>query len=813
MANVRVESNFNNLSNTQPRQLTEFEIEDILSAIPPVASALDEVGHSIREELKNNIREQLLDVLMTPLGIEDLKREITDKFNSSKVKVGSMVGAHAAEAIGQATTQSTLNTFHQSGSARNATYGIDRIRELLNASKKQKTRSLAIYFKDQYLTSNDILINKRPIINDLRVGYLVKGIPDFNLSTAVERPWWYTIQLALFGQIPESSYCLRLRLDVDMLYASKLTMEEVSTAIIDKTLSSGESPIHCVYSPISEGIIDIYAIDKRIPKSYKGIDISSNSVGIQFLQMCVYNELNNIHIRGIHGISQLYPVQLPVLTIVKDQIRQKDNTWKIVLNDIEVIKSGINANHLIRLFSACGFEILEANPNYIVVSFPIGSIFSTPTVDTKTKDGVTMVTTIDSTNPTRVVITTVKNGGPATIVTKTLRPSEYILNVINQVKTDERAQKSEMTTTVGITETFAESEILKASVMVYADTDGTNLRDILSRDDVDPTRTLSNDVHEIKSILGIEAARNFLISEINATIAHEGTYITPRHIVLLVDFMTSLGEVYGITFSGVSRQHIGALAKASFERAMDTFKEASLFGTKEVILGTSASVYIGKKALFGQNYSSDFIDPSIIEKFENELGDITQINPNDYNDAIGRMNNIQYDVDAPVLEGAEISMFEGVTEAYQQIIGDSIFANVNETTTNINPEVICHVSAQNEPIVTNQPIVELPVIQQTNTLGLPQGLFSSLQAPRLTNPNVSSPPRLAPITNPSVSIPPRLAPITNPSVSTPPRLAPITNPNAPRLVPLAPITNPFARVSSIQPLPSVNVDYVDLDDI
>jgi len=119
MANVRVESNFGiqNNQNDIPRKLTEFEIEDILTAIPPVASALDEVSHSIREELKNNIREQLLEVSMTPLGIEALKKEITDKFNSSKVKVGSMVGAHAAEAIGQATTQSTLNTFHQSGSA------------------------------------------------------------------------------------------------------------------------------------------------------------------------------------------------------------------------------------------------------------------------------------------------------------------------------------------------------------------------------------------------------------------------------------------------------------------------------------------------------------------------------------------------------------------------------------------------------------------------------------------------------------------------------------------------------------------------
>ena len=69
---------------------------------------------------------------------------------------------------------------------------------------------------------------------------------------------------------------------------------------------------------------------------------------------------------------------------------------------------------------------------------------------------------------------------------------------------------------------------------------------------------------EMYKTLGIEAARSFLIKEFTDVIGYEGAYINSRHIVLLVDFMVSLGQVNGITFTGICLQPIGALEKASF---------------------------------------------------------------------------------------------------------------------------------------------------------------------------------------------------------------------------------------------------------
>ena len=52
------------------------------------------------------------------------------------------------------------------------------------------------------------------------------------------------------------------------------------------------------------------------------------------------------------------------------------------------------------------------------------------------------------------------------------------------------------------------------------------------------------------------------------------------------------------------------------------------------------------------------------------------------------MNNVQYGIDAPVLEGADVSMFEGTSPSYEpNKISESIFANVNESTSN-SPNIV-----------------------------------------------------------------------------------------------------------------------------
>lgn len=54
-----------------------------------------------------------------------------------------MIGALAAQSIGEPATQMTLNTFHYAGvSAKNVTLGVPRLNELINITKHPKERRI-----------------------------------------------------------------------------------------------------------------------------------------------------------------------------------------------------------------------------------------------------------------------------------------------------------------------------------------------------------------------------------------------------------------------------------------------------------------------------------------------------------------------------------------------------------------------------------------------------------------------------------------------------------------------------------------------
>ena len=70
------------------------------------------------------------------------------------------------------------------------------------------------------------------------------------------------------------------------------------------------------------------------------------------------------------------------------------------------------------------------------------------------------------------------------------------------------------------------------------ETDGVELAKILAVEMVDATKTISNDVIEIKQVLGIEAARQSLINEFRNVLNFYGIYVNYRHLSVLVDVMT-----------------------------------------------------------------------------------------------------------------------------------------------------------------------------------------------------------------------------------------------------------------------------------
>ena len=107
-------------------------------------------------------------------------------------------------------------------------------------------------------------------------------------------------------------------------------------------------------------------------------------------------------------------------------------------------------------------------------------------------------------------------------------------------------------------------------------------------------KQLSNDIHEVLNVLGIEAARNILIEEFMDVINSAGASLNPRHIEVLVDTMTFSGSIMSIDRFGINRSNYGPIAKASFEEMTDQLYRSAIFGEIDECNGVSANVLFGQ---------------------------------------------------------------------------------------------------------------------------------------------------------------------------------------------------------------------------
>ena len=123
--------------------------------------------------------------------------------------------------------------------------------------------------------------------------------------------------------------------------------------------------------------------------------------------------------------------------------------------------------------------------------------------------------------------------------------------------------------------------------------EGSNLSAVLNVDGVDPTRTTTNDIHEIAEVLGIEAARNAIINEMVRVLEEQGLDVDIRHIMLVADIMTMTGKVRQIGRHGVSGEKESVLAKAAFEVTVKHLVDAAVRGAKDELRGVAENVIVG----------------------------------------------------------------------------------------------------------------------------------------------------------------------------------------------------------------------------
>jgi DNA-directed RNA polymerase subunit A" len=130
-------------------------------------------------------------------------------------------------------------------------------------------------------------------------------------------------------------------------------------------------------------------------------------------------------------------------------------------------------------------------------------------------------------------------------------------------------------------------------------TAGTNLKEIFKHDFVDKERTFSNDIKEIASVLGIEAARQAVINEVYKVIETQGLDIDIRHIMLVAEAICTSGNVRGITRFGIVKEKSSVLARASFETPIKHIIEAALVGESDYLNSVVENVMLNQPVPVG----------------------------------------------------------------------------------------------------------------------------------------------------------------------------------------------------------------------
>ncbi len=130
-------------------------------------------------------------------------------------------------------------------------------------------------------------------------------------------------------------------------------------------------------------------------------------------------------------------------------------------------------------------------------------------------------------------------------------------------------------------------------------TEGSALKRILQFEGVDASRTKTNNINEISEVLGIEAARNAIISEAMDTLREQGLEVDIRHIMLVADMVTAEGDVKQIGRHGVAGQKASVLSRAAFEVTVNHLLDAAVKGYVDELAGVTENVIVGQPIQLG----------------------------------------------------------------------------------------------------------------------------------------------------------------------------------------------------------------------
>ncbi|CAM6002089.1 unnamed protein product [Sphagnum balticum] len=565
-----------------PRKLKPAEIAWFLEGLPRIRSPdryAAEIAHADNLKL---LRAQLSEIEVSPDNdaLIKMKRIIIERFYISRVRPGESVGVTPAEAIAGVASQMSLKSVHSAGAAVSASAGITGFQEILYARKNRGNPIVNVFFNDRSLSQSQIL-DKRIDLVGLTIEDLYRAADNFKIKDLVpiddpnsdvpleERypPRWYQLWKNVYEkEIPSAQQFLELTLDISQLYRHRITTEKIANIL---ELTPG---IKCVFSPTALGIIHIYPdLNRaRIDQAGQQLAATEEEIADYFLTASVLPILKTTQIKGVTDITDLTPVTVPVLKIVRKEIGVGDNSWYLLLNDIRGSSLGVTRVELRRLLNVIDVEITNEDRFGVHIRYRLG--------DAGKKS-----------------------------------PIELI-----KAQLADEAKKMKDANKKRITLPPSAMPITSAGQIFYAQCTGSNFMGLMLRPDVDTSTTNTNNIHDTARILGIEAAYNLICQELNDATQNVGSYVNSRHIMLTATSMCSTGFPTGNNFQGYIKKNPGTLALATLERAPAALISGARVGKTEG-MNVSAALALGNLIPLGTGSVSIEINQTMLDRYEREM--------------------------------------------------------------------------------------------------------------------------------------------------------------------------------------------------
>jgi DNA-directed RNA polymerase II subunit RPB1 len=233
--------------------------------------------------------------------------EIESRFNQALAHPGEMVGAIAAQSIGEPATQMTLNTFHYAGvSSKNVTLGVPRLREIINVAATVKTPSLTVYLKSHVSHDAD---RAKQVLNKLEFTTLkhvterteIYYDPTPELTCVEEdrefMSFYFEIPDDDFSMENASPWMLRFVLDRKKKENKDLTNNEIA----ERINMDWAGDLKCIFSNDNAPklVLQIRFKNDENDKDDDGQDDI-------FLKKVEENLLNTMELRGIKNITKVF---------------------------------------------------------------------------------------------------------------------------------------------------------------------------------------------------------------------------------------------------------------------------------------------------------------------------------------------------------------------------------------------------------------------------------------------------------------------------------------------------------------------------